>query len=636
MSATILCAEDDRNLLQIHRKALIAQGYQVLDAPDGAQALALLEESQPDLLLLDLQLSKHDGLEIVERMRRRESGASGAPVLLFSSGRISAGCQKRIDAAGATATLRKPIALEDLVSRVGTLVERATPVPAAKPRAATARKPKLPMKGTFEEVDFASLLHGLHVAKTSGTLLVSSGKKKKAIQLRDGYPVAVKSNLITECLGNMLVELGRVTSDELSESIERVKAGEGLQGEILVAMNVLDEESVGDALREQAERKLMEIFGWRSGAYEIHPGKSIQRANALSLDDNPADIVLKGVRTQVRKRSLQRFFAENAARYPKRSADPFLRDQSVTLESTERTLLDGIDGSRSLAEFSRGTDEVRRTVYGLISIGLLELHGGPEGAGPSARPQAPKASKAAEATLRSELTEIARRMRGQTCYEMLGLATTAGDEAVRTAYEERIARMHPDRHRHASEAVRQIADEIVRGLEGAYRSLKDVESRAAYAEALKAENLEARAKVRNRRVVLAESAFQEAERALRARDYEGALVLFGRAVEQFPEDGEYHAHYGWCLHLCHPDNEVIAQEAIEHVTRGIKLARDREKPYLFLGRLYKAVGKVGPAEKMFTRAVQIDSDCVEALRELRLMNLRREKGKGILTRLLRR
>jgi hypothetical protein len=42
------------------------------------------------------------------------------------------------------------------------------------------------------------------------------------------------------------------------------------------------------------------------------------------------------------------------------------------------------------------------------------------------------------------------------------------------------------------------------------------------------------------------------------------------------------------------------------------------------------------AEKMFTRAVQLDPDCVESLRELRLLNMRREKSKGLVRRILRR
>ena len=114
------------------------------------------------------------------------------------------------------------------------------------------------------------------------------------------------------------------------------------------------------------------------------------------------------------------------------------------------------------------------------------------------------------------------------------------------------------------------------------------------------------------------------------------MLCFGKALECLPEEGEYHDHYGWSLHLCNPDNSVMDEEAIEHVKRGIKLARDQEKPYLFLGRLYKAVGQGVAAERMFTRAVQIRPDCVEAMRELRLINLRRDKNRGLIGRLLRR
>ena len=81
---------------------------------------------------------------------------------------------------------------------------------------------------------------------------------------------------------------------------------------------------------------------------------------------------------------------------------------------------------------------------------------------------------------------------------------------------------------------------------------------------------------------------------------------------------------------------IMAEEALEHLKRGLKLASDREKSYLLMGRLCKAMGRAGAAEKMFARAAQIQPNCVEALRELRLINMRREKKKGLIGRLLRR
>ena len=138
----------------------------------------------------------------------------------------------------------------------------------------------------------------------------------------------------------------------------------------------------------------------------------------------------------------------------------------------------------------------------------------------------------------------------------------------------------------------------------------------------------------------AETEFQTGEALLAARDFEGALLCFGRAMQNFPSEGEYRSHYGWTLSLCHPDDDVMLGEALEHCREGVKLAKNREKPYLLLGRLYKAMGKTVAAKKTFSRAVQIKPQCVEAMRELRIMNMRRGKdqapGLGRLKKLFKR
>ncbi len=227
-------------------------------------------------------------------------------------------------------------------------------------------------------------------------------------------------------------------------------------------------------------------------------------------------------------------------------------------------------------------------------------------------------------------------MRDQNHYEVLGVATTASEAAIREAYEGRMRQIHPDLFATASGAVRQMADEVNRFVTRAHEVLSDAEARAAYGLALGRDSRETKVRERERKNLTAEAAFQRGESLLRRRDYESALISLGKAIELNPGEGEYHAHYGWCLHLCHPDETMILREATEHVRRGAKLARDREKPYLFLGRLYKVAGRTDAAEKMFTRAVQIRADCTEAIRELRILNMRREREKGILGRLLRR
>src|SRR4029453_924455 len=169
-----------------------------------------------------------------------------------------------------------------------------------------------------------------------------------------------------------------------------------------------------------------------------------------------------------------------------------------------------------------------------------------------------------------------------------------------------------------------------------YESLND--PREKQIQAITSKKLERKEQERQKseRAFSAELERRKGETALAGRSYEVALAHFGKALELYPDEGDHHAYYGYVLHLRPPGHAARAAEAIEHVKRGIKLASHREKPYLFLGRLNKAVGLADQAEKMFLRAVQIDPQCLEAIRELRLIQMRREKSKGLIGRLFRR
>ena len=236
----------------------------------------------------------------------------------------------------------------------------------------------------------------------------------------------------------------------------------------------------------------------------------------------------------------------------------------------------------------------------------------------------------------AELKELEGQLRAKSFFEVLGIDPMANGDALRTAYERLSSKTHPDRFHNAGEAVRDLAAEIYRMVTEAYQALSDPKLRQEYSLGLKRKQRESQERKEGERALEAEKEFRAGESALKQRDYETALARFGRALQLYPNEGVHHAHYGWALHLCHPDDPSMVGEAIEHVKRGVKLARHHEKPYLFLGRLYKAIGKPDAAERMFTRAAQIQPECVEALRELRLIQMRREKTKGLIGRLLRR
>jgi tetratricopeptide (TPR) repeat protein len=219
---------------------------------------------------------------------------------------------------------------------------------------------------------------------------------------------------------------------------------------------------------------------------------------------------------------------------------------------------------------------------------------------------------------------------------VLGVSQSADDEEIKEAHAKLVRDAHPDHFHNASGSVRALAAQVFERIEGAFAAVATAKDRSTHSQSLAMGRRVAAVEDEGRRALNAETEFQSGEQLMADRNYEAALVCFGRAMEHFPSEGEYRSFYGWCLYLCHSDDEVMLAEALEHCREGLKLAKEREKPYLLLGRLYKATGKTVAAKKMFTRAVQIRPQCVEAMRELRIMNMRRDKDKGVLKRLFRR
>src|SRR5258706_14342831 len=97
MSARILYVDDDRNLCQIVAKALGGEGYAVRTCHDGAEALAILAEQVPDLLLLDLKLPRRDGLQVLAELRKGDGQLRDLPVVVLTGAEPDASCAQRVN-----------------------------------------------------------------------------------------------------------------------------------------------------------------------------------------------------------------------------------------------------------------------------------------------------------------------------------------------------------------------------------------------------------------------------------------------------------------------------------------------------------------------------------------------------------
>ncbi len=122
MERTILLVDDDPNILRVIRRGLSFEGYRVVAATTGEEALAAARDGQPDLVVLDLMLPGIDGLEVCRRLRR----AVDTPILMLTARDQIRDKLAGFDA-GSDDYLPKPFVFDELVARVRALLRRAAP-----------------------------------------------------------------------------------------------------------------------------------------------------------------------------------------------------------------------------------------------------------------------------------------------------------------------------------------------------------------------------------------------------------------------------------------------------------------------------------------------------------------------------
>ncbi len=135
----VLVIEDERDIRELVRLCLEAEGFQVLEAGDGEFGLSLVRRERPALVVLDLMLPGLGGLEVCRRIRA-DAATARLPVVVLTARSAEADKVVGLEM-GADDYVTKPFSPRELAARVKALLRRAYEGPPATPHEVYARGP---------------------------------------------------------------------------------------------------------------------------------------------------------------------------------------------------------------------------------------------------------------------------------------------------------------------------------------------------------------------------------------------------------------------------------------------------------------------------------------------------------------
>jgi two-component system, sensor histidine kinase and response regulator len=123
MPSTILVAEDDPLIREVTENTLSIEGYRVVSVPDGEEALGVLSNLKPDLILSDVRMPRCDGFELLRRVRRNQEYQT-TPFIIMSA-KAETRDQRMGMSLGADDYVTKPFLPLDLLNTIDVRLKRA-------------------------------------------------------------------------------------------------------------------------------------------------------------------------------------------------------------------------------------------------------------------------------------------------------------------------------------------------------------------------------------------------------------------------------------------------------------------------------------------------------------------------------
>jgi DNA-binding response OmpR family regulator len=686
MAGYVLIVESDAELQRQIGAALRDAGFDLHAETEAAWARRSVGTRVPDVVVLDTRLADGDGFSFADELRQAPE-TRGTPIVFVAS--THRGVSHRAEARRRFAPadyLPTPLDLVQFAPRVAELAARGAAEPAPMPAidvddgSDLVTPPPVPkeslrdpaqqrerrdversakslaadagdaeLQGTLKRTPFARLLQRLYAKRTTGSLLLLHEATKKIVIFNEGYPVSVRSNVLGETLGRILLEQRLITSEILAESVGRMQKEKRHQGEILVEMGALSPFNLERALVEQVEAKLFEVFSWSDGKFMFKAGPAAA-SELRAQERSPAATILEGIRRHYDEARQQTALEKYAHQYVGLTSDPVLRLQDMTSDPVELAFIQSIDGGRQLeaildhAEIPR--DKARLLLVALSEAGMLQRHETTTRRKGAAAPVAPPVSSLPvlgapaapppnTAPLASgQLSMMLQTVRTQDYFWALDVTRDAQAPEIDRAYEALARSFHADRYRLSPEDDRKSAQEIFDRLTEAHRTLRDPARRKTYvAKLTRGEETREEAPPERPRMMTpappsstsagtspsnaaARALYEVGLEHLKARRHHEAVEALRQAARLVPNEADFRAALGWALFRQAPADARAGRAAVAELRRALQLDERHRGAAQHLAEIYAQTGQPDLAVQELERLLAIDPAATEVAEEL--------------------
>ncbi|HXN32376.1 MAG TPA: DUF4388 domain-containing protein [Polyangiaceae bacterium] len=381
MTTRVLVVDDSPTIRKVVSGVLERHGFETLQAADGQTAIGLLIDAAQgdggngaakiDLVLVDFMMPKMNGFQLCRVLRQSEKLRGTAVVLMSAkSDRIAA---HFVQQTGAIDAIAKPFDAQALVAVIENAMRRSAkwrgrgaaaadeiPETFEPPRAAAVTgAPQAALSGDLSIIPIGAALQLLQVEGKTGVMVVGDGNTEVTICLREGLIDLVQARGAGRefRLGRYFVERGLVTDDDIDRLLRESQpphpdselAARKLLGDLLVDAGRVTRDQLREALARQSNELVYDVLRWPAGRFDFRGEPPPPLAESARLGLPVASVVMEGFRRVDEWRLVETVLGsfESVLQQDPAAVESIDVDRLAT---AEQRLLNMVDGERTIRE----------------------------------------------------------------------------------------------------------------------------------------------------------------------------------------------------------------------------------------------------------------------------------------------